>query len=125
MRMKIPITGTVAEAHPYVSGDDKDPIRLIRLPFGNVSFKVISLDIEREEMEIEVTPSPTVQYETGEVYDNGKPVLAQRNTTSEERDAMIENARKFSLERKSKDELYALSGSPRLVNPFKVIPIKT
>ena len=76
-------------------------------------------------MEIEVTPAPYVSHDTGQVDDLGEPVWAVRDTTLEERDSLLENTRNYSLERMTKDELYVLSGSPRLVNPFKVIPIKT
>ncbi len=109
MRMKIPITGTVASVEPNISGEDIDPIRMVRINLGNISWKAISLDLENEEMEIEVTPAEHFRDETG----------VRRKTTASEKQALIEHARNHSLERMSKAALYAMSNSPRLKNPFK------
>lgn len=55
MRMKVPIEGTVLTKAPnHISGDPDDPIRIVG-DLGNVSWQLISLDLENEEMEIEVT----------------------------------------------------------------------
>lgn len=124
MRMKIPITGTVKKIHPYISGDNNDPIRPINLNLENVSWKLITLDIENEYMEIEVTPSPEIRYDTGEVDNEKEPIFITRPTTVEEKAHLIEGARNLSLERMPKDDLYALSGSPRLKNPFKVASVE-
>lgn len=117
--MKIPVTGTVKGIRPFTKGDPDDPIRLIDIDLGNVSWKLISLDLENEEMEIEITPNPETEYDTGGIDGEGNPIFAQRPATQEEKDARIENARNFSLERVSKEDLYTLSKSPKLINPFK------
>lgn len=122
MRMKIPITGKVKQVHPCLLGDDNDIIRPINLPIGNVAWTMISLDIDAEEMEIEITLPETLEYDTGGTDTEGKPIISRRPTTQEEKDALIENARNHSLERMSKQALYALSGSPALKNPFKENP---
>ena len=126
MRIKTPITGTVKQVEPCIIGDDNDPIRLIEINLGNVSWRLIHLDLEAEEMEIEVTPSENMDYDTGETCINEEgetiPVFKSRKTTTQEKTQLLEHARTHSLERMSKEALYALSGSPRLKNPFKAKP---
>lgn len=120
MKMKIPLTGTVREAKPYVSGEPDDPIRMVNIDLGNVSWTLITLDLDDKTMEIEVTPSEKTEYDTGEVDEQGQPIWASRPTTPKERTRLIDNARNHSLARMSKQALYARSKSPRLINPFKV-----
>lgn len=120
MRIKVPITGTVRLITPTrVSGEDSDPIRMININLGNVRTSFVSLDLENEEMELEVTPVEKVVYDTGEIDGEGKSIRDFRSTTPEEKEAFIEHARNYSLERMSKEALYALSGSSRLKNLFK------
>ena len=52
MRMRVPITGTVREIDPFISGELNDPIRMIRINLGDVSWRLIHLDLENEEMVI-------------------------------------------------------------------------
>lgn len=119
MRIKLPLTGTVTEIEPFIAGDPNDPISPVNIDLGNVSWTLIGIDLDAEEMEIEIVPKLETKYATGELDDRGQPKKAMRPTTQKERDALIEHARNFSLERMSKEALYALSGSPRLKNPFK------
>ena len=61
MRIKVPIEGTVKSISPngVVIGDDNDPIRPVRMnpmPRG-IGWRMISLDIDNEEMLIEIIPS--------------------------------------------------------------------
>jgi len=113
MRMKIPITGTVIAETP-VAGDPDDPIRVVNIDLGNVSWKLVRLDLDAELMEIEVTPSERISENTGEVDEEGNPISRSRKTTVKEREAFVEYARNHSLEKMSKQALYALSRSPRL-----------
>lgn len=122
MRMKIPITGTVKEVTPYIIGMTEDPIRLIDVDLGDVRWRLVNLDLENEEMEIEATPNPLTRYDTGEVDGAGEPVFAHRLATEDEKQSRREVALEFSLSRKSKQALYALSKSAPLKNPFKVDP---
>ena len=108
MRMTMPITGTVKEEKPYIAGDENDPIRMIDINLGNVSWRLVSLDLENEAMEIEVKPSETI---------NDAGII--RPTTIQEKTQFIEAVRNWSLERMPKEALYALSKSPYLKNPFK------
>lgn len=119
MKMRVPITGTVKEIMPFISGDNDDPIRMVDVDLGNVSWRLISLDLDNEQMEIEVTPSEVTSEETGEVDEHGKPIFATRPTTAKEKTQLLKHAHGLSLEKMSKQALYALSGSPRLKNPFK------
>lgn len=56
MRIEVPIQGTVKSVNGnVVSGDPGDPIRPVPLDLGaTVSWQMISLDIEKEVMVIEV-----------------------------------------------------------------------
>lgn len=119
MRLRIPITGTVEQVDPCIIGKDDDPIRLINIDLGNVSWELVHLNLDAEEMEIEVTPSEDIAVDTGEIDIEGEPIWKNRKATDEERLQFIENARSLSLERMSKEALYTLSKSPRLRNPFK------
>jgi len=118
MRIRMPLTGTVKAIDPCIIGEKDDPIRPLDV-MGNVAWRMISLDLDAEEMEIEVTPADEVGYDTGEKDEQGKSIWVNRLATPEERAALIENARDHSLERMSAQALYALSKSKRLVNPFK------
>ena len=122
MRIKLPIRGTVKQIEPYISGDPADPIQLVDINLGNVSWRLIKLDLDAEEMEIEVTPSETIDYDTGQKDEFDRPIFMSRQATAEEKTQFLEHARKNSLECMSSAALYALSGSSRLKNPFKAEP---
>lgn len=115
----MPITGTVTEIKPFIAGDPNDPICPVAVDLLNVSWVLVNIDLEAEEVEIEITPKQETMYATGEVDGQGQPIFSMRPTTQKERNAFIEQARDHSLERMSKQALYELSGSPRLKNPFK------
>ena len=66
------------------------------------------MEMFAEEMEIEITASPTIT-----------DSVSVRPTTPGERAAALEHALDRSLGRMSKQALYALSKSPRLKNPFR------
>ncbi len=109
MRMKIPITGTVIQVNPCVIGAENDPIRPVEINLGNVSWTLIKLDLENEEMEIEVTPADRI----------GISDTEDRPTTPQEKAQFTDYAKDFSLERKTKQQLYTLSGSKKLVNQYR------
>ena len=121
MRMKLPITGTVKEVSPYIIGDNDDPIRPVSVDLGNVSWTLIGVDLESEEMEIEITPSIDDHYDTGTVDGEGDPIFAIRKATAMDKVQAVEYALDRSLGRMSKQALYDLSKSPRLKNPFKKV----
>ena len=115
MIIRIPITGTVINADTK-TGSENDPIRLIDIDLGNVSWSLVELNLENEYMAIEVIPSETVAEDTGELDEHGLPIWINRPATAEEKRAFLEHARNYSLERMNKEALYALSKSPRLKN---------
>jgi len=67
MRIRVPITGTVKDFNPDefardgigVYGDDGDPIR-VDVDLGHVSWRLVSIDLENDEAEIEVAPDGMV-----------------------------------------------------------------
>ena len=99
MRLKIPMTGTVLEYDPKlakldgqgIKGDPNDIVRPIPLNLGNVSWQLISIDMENDLMEIEISVPEEVL----------------------EKQKILEDAR-LKVEGKSSAELYALTGSPKL-----------
>ena len=99
MRIKIPVIGTVKEYKPNerpelteIYGEESDPIR-IDINLGNVSWKLIDLDIEKGLAEIEVTPAEEVSEDTGQVGVEGKPIFVARPTTGIERQALLDNVK--------------------------------
>jgi len=133
MRLSIPITGTaIIDKDGRVSGDPDDPIRVINLNVGDVAWKTVSLDLEAGLMEVEADV-PRAQL----VKSHGKPVRYVSDLSSEEvedinqgrvfptfedepeaqyqaRRPQVLNDAKQLLEGHTIDELYQMSGSPRL-----------
>lgn len=58
-------------------------------------------------------------YEDGDRTFTECPIHITRQATPSEKQGFLEHARGYSTERKTKDELYALAKSRRLINPFK------
>lgn len=114
MRLEVPLTGTVAvegQVHGdgRLEGDPADPVRLIDINLGNVSWRMIDVDMDREVMIIEVKAGEyTTDPDTGEV---------RRSTTADKALAMA-HARGL-IHGKTIAELYKQSGSARLKRPFK------
>ncbi len=97
MRLTIPLTGKVlVEGSVWgegkLSGDPTDPIRPLDIDLGNVSWVMIAVDLDNEEMEIEVTPGGVV---------------------GEEKTKSLQYAQQL-IEGHTKEELYQMSGCPRL-----------
>lgn len=132
MRILVPITGTALTLDP-ISGDPDDPIRLIDIDLGNVSWKLIRLDLDNDMAEIEITPGDKVSFPTGEFGmfgtsekdAKGKPIYEEleiyetRQATEAEKQSLLDYARNL-VEGHTKDELYQMSGCSRLKRPFKV-----
>lgn len=57
--LTVPITGTVISRDP-VGGDPNDPLRPCDIDFGNVSWKMLSIDLDKMEMTIEVTAADKI-----------------------------------------------------------------
>lgn len=101
MRLIIPLTGTVVNYDPP-KGDPNDPIRLIEIDLGNVSWELVNLDLENEVAEIEVAPGEQLE-EAGEI----------RPATEVEKQSFLTYAQEL-IYGKTKDELYSISKSERL-----------
>ena len=124
MRLKVPVTGRVLDYDPVagqldglgVIGDPNDPVRLVNINLGNVSWRLVSIDIENDLAEIEVTPGKYISI----VKDGGTPDnpgdWVSRPATKKEKQEFLDNVKQI-IESKTTDELYAMSGSRRLVKP--------
>lgn len=123
MILRVPLTGTVlvegeVNKGGYLKGDNKDPIRPVSLDLGNVSWTMVDIDFVNEEMIIDVQPAEEVNEDTGQVDEENKPIFAPRKTTKQEKTDFLQYARQ-KVEGHTKEELFAMSGSPRLKRPFK------
>ncbi len=135
MRLTVPLTGTAIQAPDGTWGGDvspsltwdangrpsiplgqpgNDPVRIPdKLDLGNVSWQMVSIDWERSTMEIEVTPSPETDEDTGQVDAQGNKIYRQRSAMAQERQAALDTA-KAQLESKSHAEHLAASGNKPL-----------
>ena len=120
MRLTVPITGTVLVEGPLSTlvGDENDPVRLIPINLGNVSWVAVSVDLKNEVMEIEVSPAEHIAEDTGEVDERDEPIYTLRPTTEQEKTALLDYAKDLVMDN-TKDELFAMTKSPRLKRPFK------
>lgn len=127
MRLTIPLTGTVlVEGEVFgkgdLVGDDNDPIRPIEIGLGDVSYVMVDLDMVNEVMVIEVEAADKVQkpdLDSGGQQKrdaDGNLMFKRRSTTTAEKTALLQQA-KGLVEGRTKDELYQISGSPRLKRP--------
>ena len=103
MRLEVPITGTVlieggVWGDGNLTGADDDPIQLININLGPVSWTMVDVDLDREVMIIEVEPN--------------------EDTDPQERPKILQDCQALILGH-TKDELYAMTGEPRLKRPFK------
>jgi len=128
MILKVPVTGTVIELNPDlyridkigISGDPNDPVRLINVDLGDVSWRLVSIDLENDLAEIEVQPAEkkSVLKPGG---DPGKDEdYIEVPTTAQDKQQLLDNARQ-SVEGKTPDELYSLTKSARLIKSANVM----
>ena len=134
MRLKVPITGTVLDydilAAKYdglgVVGDNNNPVRLVTINLGNVSWGLVTIDLVNDLAEIEVSPGenisePDLDAEGKQKVDkDGEPLYKTRAATSAEKQGFLDNAKSL-VEGHTKDELYAMSKSKKLVKPVGVV----
>jgi len=122
MRLKVPITGKVLEYDPVagqidgigVVGDPDDPVKPVDIHLGNVSWRLVAIDLENDLAEIEVSPGENINV----LKDGGDPQKPEdwssRAATPVEKQSFLDNA-KSAVESYTKDELYTMSKSKRLV----------
>ena len=127
MRLKVPMTGTVIDYSPEltkldgqgIKGDPNDPVAPIPLNL-NVSWRLISVDLKNDLMEIEVSPPEEIDEDTGKSDGEGKPTYIRRPATAVEKQQLLDDAR-YYVESKTVDELYAITGAKRLVKKKAVL----
>ncbi|KKK65948.1 hypothetical protein LCGC14_2969000 [marine sediment metagenome] len=121
MILRIPITGTVLvegsiHGNGLLKGDPNDGIRPIPIDLGNVSWQMVDVDLENEEMVIEVMPGEVVSEPTGENDAEGNPIYTSRATTQQEKAGFLQHAQDL-INTRTKDELYVLAQRPKLKRP--------
>jgi len=115
MRIKIPLTGTLLTEEPYI-GDGDDPVRIIELDLGDLSWEAVAWDWERELVEIDVEPAPRY---VGRVDDQDNPIPDETPAEYKARRAYaLEHVRWLLLDH-TVEELREMSGSPSLRRPFR------
>lgn len=133
MRLKIPMTGTVTDFDPEcykldgigIGGDDKDPVRPVNLNLGGIAWRLVSIDLENDLMEVEAEApeqisEPMLDAEGNPVLEDGKPKFSSRPTTLAEKQQILANAQSI-LGSKTIDEVYSLTKDKRLVKPASVM----
>ena len=124
MMLVIPLTGTLLVINP-LAGDPNDPVRPVDLDLGNVSWQMVSVDLENEVMVVDVSPGATISEpelnpdgspKVGP--ESGKAVYKTRLTTDEEKQGFLDHAQELTMNH-TKDELYTMSGCSRLRGPLK------
>ncbi len=130
MRLKVPITGTVLEYDPRaaqldgigVVGDPNDPVELIKIDLGRGGWRLVTIDLENDLAEIEVSPAKDISV----LKDGGNPDEPEdwtsRPATDQEKQGFLDHV-KDVVESHTVDELYALSNSKRLVKPAEAVGI--
>jgi hypothetical protein len=115
MQISIPLTGNLISYKP-VLGDPNDPVRPIDLDLGNVSWQLISLDLENDLTLIEVTPAEEGDFETGKFDKDKNPIYERRGLSGKEKQKLLDNVKTILLDNPISD-LYAICKSPRLRKP--------
>lgn len=130
MRLKVPITGTVLDYDPKagqidgigVVGDNNDPVKPININLGNVSWRLVTIDLENDLAEIEVSPGENISI----LKDGGNPDNPEdwtsRPATAQEKQGFLNYARDV-IEGHTKEELYAISGSRRLIKTAEMVEL--
>lgn len=129
MKLKIPLTGKVTEYHPElegydasggIGGDLNDPVRPVPVNLGNVSWRLISIDLETDLAEIEVTPSDRISIDIEKLDGEGNPIYETREATEEEKQGFLNYARSL-VEGHTADELYKMTKKGKLIKPKDVM----
>ncbi|GAI78627.1 unnamed protein product [marine sediment metagenome] len=123
MRLTLPLTGTVlVEGSVWgagdLIGDNSDPIRPIPIDLGNVSWRMVDIDLENEVMVIEVEPSKEISEDTGQLDGGDNPLYKSRKSTEQEKLGFLQHAQDLIMSH-TRDELYQMSKCHRLKRPFK------
>lgn len=128
MRLKVPLTGTVTSYDPKaaeldgigVSGDPHDPVRLINIDLGNVSWKLVAIDLTNDLAEIEVSPGEEIAILKAGGSANNPADWTSRPATAQEQQGFLDNAQ-AQVSGKTSAQLYAASKDKNLVKTADVI----
>lgn len=130
MRLKVPVTGTVKEYDSVaagidgigVAGDNNDPVKLVGVDLGNVSWRLVTIDLENDLAEIEVKPGERINI----LKDGGNPDNPEdwisRVATRQEKQGFLDYARN-QVESHTADELYTMSKAKRLVKTPEMVEL--
>jgi len=121
MRMTLPLTGTIKYYFDGgFIGDNDDPVRPVDKDLGNVSWHMVSIDIEAETMTIEVEPAEKKAVQIGTEIDpetqKEVPVYKYEDTTEQDKQKLLVDAKKIETDN-TVEELYHMTGNHRLIKP--------
>ena len=122
MRMKVPLSGKAISFNPKladmdkvgVSGDNNDPIR-VDIDLGNVSWRLISIDLEAKEAEIEVTPANSIE----ELKAGGDPEKSEDLITRQVSDAEKQSFLSVAQQRANAASRGQLKVTSAILNKYK------
>ena len=126
MRLKVPLTGNVldydilAAKHDGIGvvGDPNDPVKPVEI--GLSSWRLVTIDLVNDLAEIEVSPPENINVlKVGGNKDNPAD-WTSRPATSSEKQGFLDNAKNL-VESHTKDELYTMSKSKRLIKPAEAV----
>lgn len=134
MRLKVPLTGSVldydvlAAKHDGIGvvGDPLDPVKPVDVNLGHVSWGLVTIDLVNDLAEIEVSPAENINVpdlDAGgkqKVDKDSNPLYKTRAATPTEKQGFLDNAKNL-VESHTKDELYTMSKSERLVKPAEAV----
>lgn len=130
MRLKVPITGRVLDYDPLagqidgigVVGDNNDPVELIKINLGNVSWRLVTIDLENDLADIEVSPGENINIlKDGGNPNNPKDWTSRPATDAEKRGFL--NYAKNQVESHTIDELYKMTKAKRLIKPAEAVEL--
>lgn len=127
MKLRVPITGTVTDFDPEcykldgigISGHPDDPVS-VAVDLGNVSWRLVSIDLINDLAEIEVSPGENITVLKAGGNPNKPEDWTSRAATEQEKQGFLNNARSL-VESHTKDELYTIGKSRRLVKTAEAV----
>ncbi|MHB8084337.1 MAG: hypothetical protein ACYDHZ_00730 [Dehalococcoidia bacterium] len=134
MRLKIPMTGTVIDFDPEAAkldgigivGDPTDPVRPININLGGIFWKLVSIDLDNDLMEVEASAQdnadvPMLDSKGKAVFDaNGQQKYVTHLLTDAEKQAVLDNAQAI-LDGMTNEAMHALTKDKALVKSVAVI----
>ena len=130
MRIRVPVTGKVLDYDPVgaqmdgigIVGDPNDPVRLIDINLGNVSWRLVTIDLENDLAEIEISPANKVSLLKAGGDPENSDDWTSRPPTDGEKQGFLDYAKSL-VENRTKDELYGSTKSTRLVKTPAIVQL--